>query len=201
MTRCERHMRGALGSDERGTTVIEFAIVAPVLLMMLMFMFDAGYEIFARSVLTGQVQAAGRASALETSTPISRAALDAQVETAVQRLVGNGEVTFQRTAYKSYSRAQNQAEEILTGNGDAVCDPGETFDDANRNGTRDLDSGESGQGGAKDVTVYTATLTYGRLFPLPRLMNGESDVTITATTLLRNQPFDKQAEPLIGTCT
>lgn len=189
-----------LARDERGVTAIEFAIVAPVLLVMLMFLFDTGYYLYANAVLAGEMNAAGRASTLETATDEQRDTLDQHVSDAVKKLVPNGELHFQRTAYIDYGRAQAKAEAFKDENGNGVCDAGESFDDANRNHVRDLDSGISGGGGAKDVTVYTATLRYDRIFPIASFMGWGKDVTMSSTTLLRNQPFDKQIEPLIGTC-
>lgn len=187
--------------DIRGATLVEFAFVAPILVLMLMFLFDTGYYLYARAVLSGEVQAAGRASALETATDTNRALLDASVETAVKRLVGGGTVTFNRLAFKSYGRAQSRAEAFTDSNGDGICNNNEAFDDANRNGFRDTDSGVAGQGGAKDVTIYSVTLRYDRLFPMAYLLGWNPQVSMTSSTILRNQPFDKQAEALIGKCT
>ena len=191
----------SLVRDIRGATLVEFAFVAPILVLMLMFLFDTGYYLYARAVLSGEVQAAGRASALETATDTNRALLDASVETAVKRLVGSGTVTFNRLAFKSYGRAQSRAEAFTDSNGDGICNNNEAFDDANRNGFRDTDSGVAGQGGAKDVTIYSVTLRYDRLFPMAYLLGWNPQVSMTSSTILRNQPFDKQAEALIGKCT
>lgn len=191
----------SLARDKRGATVIEFAIVIPVLAMILLFLFDAGYYLYAKAILGGEVNAAGRASTLETATDETRDTLDARVSERVENLVHNGTVTFDRTAYKSYGRAQSKAESFVDGNSNGNCDNNESFDDANRNGTRDLDSGVTGGGGAKDVTIYTATLRYVRLFPIASFIGIDPNVTLSATTILRNQPFDKQAEPTIGHCT
>lgn len=191
---------GALRTDRRGATILEFAFVAPVLILILMFLFDSGYFLYARAILGGEVQAAGRASGLETATDANRDTLDETVETAVKRLVGGGEFSFARMAYKSYGRAQAKAEAFVDGNGDGLCNNNETFDDANFNGVRDLDSGTSGQGGAKDVTIYTVTLRYNRIFPMAYLLGWSNQVTMSSSTILRNQPFDKQAEPVTGNC-
>ncbi|MBJ7445132.1 MAG: pilus assembly protein [Sphingobium sp.] len=191
----------ALRGDRRGATILEFAFVAPVLILILMFLFDTAYYLYARAILSGEVQAAGRASGLETATQANRDALDSGVETAVKRLVGAGNVAFTRMAYKSYGRAQSKAEAFVDGNGDGLCNNNETFDDANANNVRDLDSGASGQGGAKDVTIYTVTLRYNRIFPMAYLLGWPQEVTMASSTILRNQPFDKQSEPVTGNCT
>ena len=93
--------RRSLAADAQGATVVEFAIVAPVLVLILMFLFDMGYYLYARAILGGEVQAAGRASALETATDTNRALLDASVETAVKNLVGGGTFTFDIPTYRA----------------------------------------------------------------------------------------------------
>lgn len=192
--------RKAAALDETGATLVEFAIVAPILVLILMFLFDAGYYFYARAVLSGEVQAAGRASALETATDTNRALLDAGVEGAVKKLVSGGMLSFERLAFKSYGRAQSRVESFIDSNGDGICNNNEGFDDANRNGVRDADSGVQGQGGAKDVTIYSVTLQYDRVFPMATLLGWNPRVSMTSRTILHNQPFDKQAEPLIGKC-
>lgn len=192
--------QGSLVHDARGATIVEFAFVAPLLVLILLFLFDTGYFLYARAILGGEVQAAGRASGLETATSANRAALDLAVETAVKRLVGNGQFTFARMAYKSYGRAQAKAEAFVDTSGNGVCDNNESFDDANGNGTRDLDSGVSGQGSAKDAIIYTVTLRYDRIFPMAYLLGWQNQVTMSSSTILRNQPFDNQAEAIVGKC-
>lgn len=189
-----------LARDTRGATIVEFAIIVPVLLMMMMFLFDTGFYFYARSILGGEVQAAGRASSLETATEANQEALNETVRTAVKRLVRNGEVDFTRTAYKNYARAQATAERFSDANGDGHCNNNEIFDDENGNKIWDRDAGVVGQGGAKDVVVYTATLEYDRLFPMATLLGWNNRVSITASTLLRNQPFDKQSTATPGKC-
>ena len=56
-----RGLLRALRRDKRGVTVLEFAFVAPVLILILMFLFDTAYYLYARAILSGEVQAAGRA--------------------------------------------------------------------------------------------------------------------------------------------
>ena len=143
----------SLTTDRQGATIVEFAIVAPVLVLILMFLFDMGYYLYARAILGGEVQAAGRASALETASDTNRALLDASVETAVKNLVGGGTFTFDRLSFKSYGRAQTRAEAFVDSNSDNICNNNESFDDAIRNGFRDTDSGVAGLGGAKDVSI------------------------------------------------
>jgi Flp pilus assembly protein TadG len=188
-------------SDQAGATIVEFAIIAPIALAFLMFLFDTGYRLYVDSVLAGEVDAAARFSTLETATDENRAALDARVTEAVQTLVPQGEVTFNRVAYGSYKRAQSKMEAFADSNGNNICDNNEVYDDANGNGRHDVDAGRVGGGGANDVVIYTVTLNYDRLFPMAGLLGWNQRVVTSAKTLLRNQPFDKQAVSRTGNCT
>ena len=67
------------------------------------------------------------------------------------------------------------------------------FTDVNGNGVWDADPGISGQGGANDVAIYTFTVNYPRIFPVFALMGLGSAVTLTASTVLKNQPWATQA--------
>jgi len=83
-------------------------------------------------------------------------------------------------------------EPFTDSNGNGVRDPGECFTDENGNGSWDQDPGAAGQGGASAVTVYTMTATYPRLFPVAGLLGWPKTQTISATTLLKNQPYATQ---------
>ena len=45
-----------LRRDERGVTVVEFALLAPVLLVTLLGMFDMGYTMYAQTLLQGEAK-------------------------------------------------------------------------------------------------------------------------------------------------
>lgn len=82
-------------------------------------------------------------------------------------------------------------------------DPGECFDDVNGNKQWDADPGRvQSQGGANDVTRYTMTVTYPRLFPVSGLLGLPPTQTITSETLLKNQPYKTQVvQPIESICT
>lgn len=191
-----------LRRDEQGAALVEFAIVLPVLLALLLGALDAGYQLYTRSVLQGEMQKAGRDSTLETS-PNRTSIIDDRVTAAVKKVAPNAELFFSRKSYRTFSdAAAAQAEEYTDTNDNGTCDNGEPFEDANNNGRWDDDGGNDGQGGAKDAVVYTATVDYPRLFPLARLIGLPPTVEISATTVLRNQPYTDQdeTEPSAGNC-
>lgn len=188
-----------LGRDRRGTSVTEFGLLAPVMLALWMGLGDVLYQVYLQSVLNGAVAKAGRDSGLESGAT-NTATIDAKVQTSVKQVALNA--TFVSTR-KSYDNFTEVAPEPFTDtNGNGVRDPGECFTDVNGNGTWDADPGTTGQGGADAVTLYTMTVTYPRLFPVAGFFGFSRNQTISASTLLKNQPYGPQSTTASATvCT
>lgn len=183
-----------LRRDERGATIIEFAIVAPVMCAFLLGAFDVAHTLYTRAVLQGVVQKVARDSSLETgATADQQAKLDEKVTKQAKALVNNSSIAITRRYYRSFADAAAAKPEPFTdANDNGQCDAGEPYEDQNANSVWDADGGNSGQGGAKDATVYTVELSYPRMFPAMKLIGGSSTTTVTTTTVLRNQPYDNQ---------
>ncbi|MBS0477978.1 MAG: pilus assembly protein [Proteobacteria bacterium] len=178
-----------LWRDRRGATIVEFAIVSPVMILMMMGLGDLGYQVYAQSILNGAMQKAGRDSSIQGGANIT-ATLDAKVAAMVKNIASNATIAFTRKNYDSFSVIK--PEPFVDTNGNGVRNPGECYTDINGNNQWDADPGMNGQGGANDVTVYTATVTYPHLFPVASLFGWPSTQTITASTLLKNQPYASQ---------
>jgi hypothetical protein len=192
--------RPALASCERGATIIEFAIIAPVFLLLTLGGLELAHTMYVRSVLIGQLQKASRDISLEDATSATRQdAIETSVEDAVKNAIPTATVKFDYKSYHDYGNAEDPSEEYNDANHSGVCDKGEAFVDGNRNGRWDADGGTDGRGGAKDVVLLTATVSYPRL-PLAALIGNNSPMVLTAKTLLRNQPNDQQADLPTGTC-
>ena len=175
--------------DRRGATVVEFAIVIPVLATLLMGLGDLLYTAYLQAILDGAVQKAGRDSSLEASA-LDQSALDAKVNEAVKDIAKEAEVDYDRRSYNSFALVKPEYFEDT--NGDGVRQAGECYDDVNGNNRWDADPGRLTQGGANDVTKYTVTVTYPRLFPVTGLLGFPANGQATASTLLKNQPYKTQ---------
>lgn len=189
-----RRLFARLRRQERGATVIEFAIVAPVFVLFLMGAFDVAHTLYVKTALEGIVQKAARDASLETGTAATvQQALDDEVTQQIAALVNNKPPVFKRRFYRTFAEAADATPEDWDDtNKNGTCDKGERYEDANLNGNWDADGGDAGQGGAKDATVYTVTLTYRSLFPLYKFIRGTSDHVVSAETVLRNQPYNDQ---------
>ena len=177
-----------LGSNQDGVTIVEFALIAPVLLLLLLGTYDLGYVLYVDSMLQGSIQEAGRRSTIEGSTAAS---MDLIVSTAVKRVVPDATLTFTRKSYATFS-AVGSPEAFTDVDGNGVCNSGEPYEDANGNSTWDSDRGKAGQGGARDAVLYTARVTYPRPFAMAGMFGFSPLVTLSSATVLRNQPFSAQ---------
>ena len=190
----------ALMRDDRGATLVEFALIAPVLLMLLLGMFEMGYNYYMQSQLQGAVQKAARDSTVQAVAG-NTDAIDAKVSAAVHVIVPDARLTFSRRAYSSFSDV-HRAEDYTDIDKNGACNDGEPFEDANGNGMWDQDRGKDDMGGARDAVLYTVTVSYPRAFPVMKLLGFSDTVSTTARTVLRNQPYGPQNKTVpVGNCT
>lgn len=190
-----------IATDQAGMATVEFGLVGSVFCVLLLGAFDLSHTVYVRSIAEGAMQGAARNSALQAgSVATQQAAIDQKVKTQILELNKSAQVSFSRRYYKSFTQAYNAKHEtdinnaVPAKNNDGTCEAGETFADANNNGVYDKDGGDSGQGGAQDMVVYTTTITYPRLFPVSGFIGWNPNVTIKATTVLQNQPYGPQAQ-------
>lgn len=192
-----------LRKDTNGVSIVEFAMLAPVLLIMLMGLLDLAYNMYTAQMLQGAIQTAARESTIEGAVA-SSATIDGNVSTAVHAISPGATLAFSRKAYTNFADA-GRPEDYQDANANGTCDNGELFEDANNNGSWDVDPGQSGFGGARDAVLYRVAVTYERPFPVFAFIPGQtSTYNLTATTVLRNQPFgtqDSAAAPPTGNCT
>ncbi|NJM49663.1 MAG: pilus assembly protein [Sphingomonadales bacterium] len=196
----------ALKSDEDGTSVMEFGLIAMPLSIMLMGVMDVGHSYYVRSVLDGAMQTVARSSALDDGATVSeQAKIDTKLRKQIQQIAPSATVTPVRRYYKTFTDAAAAEPENWTDSipYNGICDNGEQFIDENNNGVWDEDGGNDGQGGAKDVVIIKVTVTYPRLFPMANLIGLPEKVTLNSNSILANQPYGEQSKyssATIGSC-
>ncbi len=179
--------------DCGGATIVEFAIVAPVLILFLMGSGDLLIRTYITSVLDGEVQKAGRDSTLQAnSSSTATDAIDARVMTAVRKIASSATFVSSRQNYTEFGSV-SKPEPFTDSNVDGIRQVGECYSDVNMNNQWDADQGISGEGGASDATLYTITVSYPHLFPVKGLFGSNGNVSITSKTLLMNQPYAAQS--------
>ena len=207
-----RPVRDLSGSED-GVTIIEFALLLPAFLVMLLGALDVGHTLYMQSVVQGTVQKAARDGTLETSagnisTP--RDLIDEVIISQIKQLHNHAEVTISRRFYRTFTDAAAAQAEPFTDsssgpNANGICDAGETYLDNNNNGTWDADGGNAvNAAGARDNVVFSVAVTYPRLFPIDKLIGGNGSTEVIATTVLANQPYGDQGTdgtPTVRNCT
>lgn len=180
-----------LRDDRSGATLTEFAFVAPVLILLVMGIFDMAHTQYTSALLNGAIQKAGRDMTLESAG--SRiTAVDARVRAQVQTVVpNNATIEFERLSHFDFSDI-GEPEEWDDFDGNGTCNGGEPYIESNGSAGWQENRGEAGIGGARDAVLYTAIVSYPRLFPIHAFTDMPSNVTLRASTVLRNQPFDEQ---------
>lgn len=173
-----------------GVSMVEFGFTAPLFIMMVFGTLELGYGIYADSVLSGAVQAAGRNSGLEDAQG-SQTSIDDVVTDHVTTVVPSAVLTFTRQNYQEFSDV-GKPEDFVDANANAEYDETECFTDENGNDTWDDDVGATGQGGANDVVLYSVNMQFDRFIPVGGFFGLSDQRDYTARTTLRNQPFSTQ---------
>jgi TadE-like protein len=202
-----RPLVARLKADPRGSSIVEFAIIFPVMMIMIMGMLELAYKQYGIGILQGVVQKAARDSSLQTGAA-NAAALDARVQALYSEInsISGTTLTFTRRNFEDFTNA-GRLEPSSNGPGGRCAaqplppgmnTPQWVFTDINNDGIWN-DGGAAGQGGAQDVVLYTVTVTYPSLLPVAAVLGMSPNQSISASTVLRNQPFANQAGRTPGT--
>lgn len=186
-----------IAADARGSTLVEFGFVIPILAVVLMGFFDLGYRSYVGAMVHGALSEATRMATVGNRTG---AQIDALITSRLEPIARDGTLTVSKKSYFEFSDVR-VAERITQDTAPVGSyNAGDCFEDANRNNAYDVDRGKTGLGGADDVILYEVTMVYPRLFPMAGLLGWPSDETVRASTLLRNQPFAARTNGVVIVC-
>ncbi len=201
-----------LHRDERGATIVEFALILLPLLTVVIGGLDFGYQSYVRAVMQGAVNdAARRASVQNPVLAYDGDSIEDRVETMIREQIGvvavNADIDVTQQSYFQFSSI-GRAEPLMTdvnGDGNFDADDGDCWRDENNNGVYDLDqsSGTTGRGSPDDVVFYRVDATVPRLFNSAWLWGGSNTMEMSLEAAVRNQPFGERTTPpvLCGTPT
>lgn len=183
--------------EQRGVAAVEFALIAPVVVLMVVGTIEIAHMLTVQVSLDGAVAEAARAAAvrLEQSEDTRDTAMREYVTRRMSAFpIANGQsVTIATTVYRTFGSSYPEGFTDSNGNGrydgPTPSTPGEPFDDRNKNGVRDLASSITGKmGGPGDVVSYTAQFPAALYFDYFSTITGANGFTLKATTVLRNEP-------------
>jgi Flp pilus assembly protein TadG len=187
-------VRNALRHDRRGATVVEFAIILPVLCTLLAGGLELAYRAYFTAILESAMLEASRRATVGDQTGEQ---IDAMIRSRVADLSNTAEVKeIKKESFFNFSNVGKP--EKITSDIDPIgrYNRGDCYEDANNNGIYDT-TANRGLGTADDVVRYTVSVEYANIMPVARLLGWGSKQTIVGSTVLRNQPFTSRAQPTI----
>ncbi len=180
------------GSDERGSFLIEFALVGPIMVTLLLGIIEIGMILFTTTLLEGSLRDASRFGI--TGRVISgenrEGTIAAIVEDRTLGLVDMSKATLDILVYPDFGSI-GTGESFVDGNGNGTYDTGETYDDANENGAWDEDIGVAGAGDAGDVVLYRIRYEWPFLIPfIGDILSSGTPFALSASIAVRNEPWE-----------
>lgn len=177
--------------DERGSTAVEFALIASVLIFIIAGIVEFSLVMVVNNSLeaaTSISSRVGKTGFADTGQSREETIL-AEIENRAGGLIDIDDVDIDSLAYESFDEI-GKPEPWNDANSDGVPDDGE-YTDINGNGQWDQDMGIAGFGGSDEVVVYTITYDWEIVTPLLSEVIGGSDgaVTLSARWVVKNEPF------------
>ena len=190
-----RRFLGRLWASRDGTSATEFALVLPVLVLMVGGIIEMSMLFFVNVLAEGGLREAARYGIT------GQGAEDGLREVEIIQIVNDhthGLIDLETAgmttkAYSSFG-AIGEPEPFVDGsNGKPLngeYDEGEDFDDINENTKWDGDQGVEGAGGPGDVVMYTLTYDWEFVTPVLGAFAGQDHgVGMTASIAVRNEPY------------
>ncbi len=177
-----------LARDSEGVTAVEFAMIAPVFILVLMGIVEFSLVMFVTSVMEGATSASGRYG--KTGYTAAGSTRQQQIIDTVSKrtagLLDPAQITVTTKVYPSFDSI-NQEEPYIDTNRNGNHDTDELYTDVNGNGQWDS-SGVAGLGNANDVVVYTVSYPWVINTPIIAKFLG-SPIIVSSRTVVKNEPY------------
>lgn len=194
MKRRREFLRSFCAGDD-GVTAIEFAFIAPMLLMFTFGIMEFAFVFLANNVLENAANEASRMgkTGYIAAQMTREAYLKKIVSDRIDGLMDPDLLTMTTKVYKGFDDV-GKPEPFTDANTSGMYDYGEVFNDTNGNGQWDSDMGGSGQGDERDVVVYDFNYPWKYMTPFIGNILSNDGITIGTRIVIRNEPFNDESE-------
>lgn len=176
-----------------GAAALEFAFALPVLLLLILGMFEVSMMMFVSTSVEGGLREAARFG-MTGQTPVAgtrEEAILAILERYTFGLVDLNAADITFTTYASFSDVEQPEPWVDAEPLNGVYDAGEAYDDLNGDGQWSADRGTAGVGASGDVVLYKIAYDWQLLTPyLAHLFGDDGVLHMTASIAVRNEPYD-----------
>jgi Flp pilus assembly protein TadG len=183
---------GRFARAERGNALVEWGLVAPVMLLLIMVIIEVSMITFINNAVEGGLKEATRWGITGQSAPTGLTKeqyIASVVKEHTYGLVSDGDITISTKVYPSFSDV-GKGEPFTDSNANNKYDAGEPYTDINKNGKWDDDMGVNSVGKGGDIVAYTVDYKWTVMTPLLipfATKDGKFDYS--ATVVVRNEPY------------
>lgn len=101
-----------LAAEENGISAVEFGLIAPVVIMMVMGVMDIGHNYYVRIVANGALQETARAVSLESATAVAKQqVIDLRLSAAIKAVVPSAKPIDEAGDYIEKNRPEDPPED------------------------------------------------------------------------------------------
>lgn len=184
--------------QESGAAALEFAMVVPVLILVMFGIIEFSLIMFTRATMEGATSVSSRLGKTGYSEEgISREQMltNLLVE-KTNGILDPEKIEIITLVYKSFGDIGRP--EPLTvdtnGNGEYDAADGDAYQDINGNGAWDPDLGEAGLGKAGDIVVYNVRYPWHVMTPVMSSILGDADgnYPLDVSVVVRNEPYGEK---------
>jgi len=191
-----------LRRDEQGATIVEFALIALPLCVMVMGGIDLGHQSYIRAVMQGALNDAARRAAVQDPEFTAMGSTTEErvrntIKDRLKAITPGATITISESNFYDFSGIGNPEKLMSDANGNGAYDEADAdcFSDLDEDGIYDTDTGRDGIGGANDVVFYQADIEMPRLLPVASLIGVSPKYEMSVATAIRNQPYGTQKTP------
>lgn len=181
-----------LAADTQAIAAVEFAMIAPVMILMICGFMEYAHVASARTILEAATMRAARSVAASDCPSRREAIMRAIIENAMTSVpsADGRDVEITTKSYGNNFQDVGEPEPFNDANGNSKWDIGESYTDINGNAQHDNDMGSAGSiGAAGQVVSYRARFQVASLFTfISYRFNGSDRYVIEASTVIRNEP-------------
>ena len=166
-----------------GVAVVEFAMMAPVLLLLVIGALEIGYKVYAISTANGALREAARMASTGKYTGTQ---IDDKVKGMIRAWRADADISIIKKSYSDFTGV-GLPEPITSG---SVASGSYCYEDTNGNSKWDEDRGAEGLGDAEDVIYYEVTVKYPTLFAFSqKTMGFTGEGQVKLNTIVSNEPY------------
>jgi hypothetical protein len=200
-----RQQFSELVTSTRGAALVEFALIAPLFILILLIVLQIGMIGWAKSTLETAIRDAARfaITGAKGTGATREASLIAGIEDRMSVFTRDPStpITVISKVYPTFEDIAQPEKIVSDINGNGSCDTGDQYIDFNENSTYDTDMAKAGYGGPNDVVLYKVTYPLQALIPLNQgEFNLGSVFNLSAEAAVQNEPFGSLIPPPVRLC-